>query len=199
MSDDDAYEELVARARAGDRQAFRVLVRRTYPPALRVAGRLLGDVGEAEDAVQEAYVQAWSSLGELRDPSSARAWILACVRNVALTRARGRRRRRARIRVADSPEELERLATLLTSDEPLPDDMAAAQQLGRTVWRLVDELDDKYRLPLLLRAVDGMSYDELTEVLGVNKATVATRLRRARQQLGSRLEQTLGIEIKVPA
>lgn len=199
MSDDDAYEELVTKARAGDRQAFRVLVRRTYPPALRVAGRLLGDLGEAEDAVQEAYVQAWSSLDELRDPSSARAWILACVRNVALTRARGRRRRRARIRVAESPDELERLATLLTSDEPLPEDVAAAEQLGRTVWQLVDELDEKYRLPLLLRAVDGMSYEELSDVLGVPTPTVATRLRRARQRLAARLEQTLGIEVKVPA
>ncbi len=199
MPDDDAYEELVERARAGDRQAFRVLVRRTYRPALRVAGRLLGDLGEAEDAVQEAYVQAWSGLDELRDPSAARSWILAYVRNVALTRARGPRRRRARIRVAEGPAELERLATLLTSDEPLPEDASAAAELGRAVWRLVDELDDKYRVPLLLRAVDGMSYDELAEVLGLTKATVATRLRRARQRLATRLEETLGIEVKVSA
>ncbi len=199
MPDDAEYAELVKRARAGDRQAFRVLVHRSYVPALRVAGRILRDVGEAEDAVQEAFVQAWRSLPELREDSSARAWILAIVRNVALTRGRSSRRRQARIRIAESPADLERLASLLTSSEPLPEDAAAAAELGRAVWRLVDELEDIYRLPLLLRAVDGMSYEDLAEVFGVPTATVATRLRRARQQLAVRLRQTLGIDVKVSA
>jgi RNA polymerase sigma-70 factor (ECF subfamily) len=183
--------QLARRAKAGDRSAFRALVEQTHRAAYRVALRTLGDVAEAEDAVQEAYLRVWNGRDTLRDPEAVHAWIYGTVRNVASKRARSRARRGAHEIVGD-PQALQELARYLVCEQPGPEQIAAGSQLREVMMKLLDELDEKHRVVLLLRAADGMSYDELSETLGVPVGTVESRLHRARHKLLDKLERALG-------
>lgn len=190
--------QLAKRVRAGDRSAFRTLVERTHVVAYRLALRIVGDRAETEDALQEAYLRAWNGREGLRDPAAARAWVYSIVRHVAQNRVRGRSRREAR-EVHGDPEQLRRLAEFLGSEDTSPEQRAVASQMGEVVMEVILTLKDKHRVVLLLRAVDGMSYDELSETLGVPVGTVESRLHRARQELGKKLERRLGARLEVPA
>jgi RNA polymerase sigma-70 factor (ECF subfamily) len=184
-------EQASTPAEADERSAFRALVQRTHVVAFRVALRMLGDATEAEDALQEAYLRAWNGRATLRDPVAAPAWIFGIVRNVASNRARGRSRRKGHEVIADA-DTLHRLAEYLACERPGPEQEAAGSQMQAVVMRLVQQLDERYRVILMLRVVDGMSYDELAETLGVPAGTVESRLHRARQQLDKKLERALG-------
>jgi RNA polymerase sigma-70 factor (ECF subfamily) len=188
------WVQLAERVKAGDRSAFRTLVDRTHVVAYRLALRTLGDVAEAEDVLQDAYLRAWMRREALRDPAAAPAWIYGIVRNVASTRARSRFRRGAREVIGD-PAQLQQLATFL-ADLPSPEQQAGLSRLGEVVMQVIGQLREKHRVVLLLRAVDGMSYDELSEMLGVPVGTVESRLHRARQHLAKKL-RALGVESEV--
>jgi len=192
INDGDTLEELASRAAEGDREAFRTLVDRTQAGAYRLALRIVGNSAEAEDVVQDSYLRAWNGLGRLRDGRAVRGWIYAIVRNVASTQARARAQRDAR-HVELEVDGMDELARTLAAHEPLPDEVAVASQLRSTVRKLVGQLKEKYRVPLLLRMVDGMSYGELSDALGIPIGTVESRLFRARQQLGKKLEQGLRV------
>lgn len=185
------FAELTRRARAGDRSAFRSIVEATHLTAFRVALRTLGDAAEAEDVLQEAYLLAWSNRDSLRDPAATRAWIHGITRNLALNRARGRARRSAH-EVTSDPDLMHRLSDYLASEQPNPEHVAVGSQLRALVLNLVAELDEKYRVVLLLRTIDGMSYDELAEALGIPVGTVESRLHRARAKLLEKVERALG-------
>jgi RNA polymerase sigma-70 factor, ECF subfamily len=185
------WAELARRARSGDRSAFRTIVERTHVAAFRVALRTLGDAAEAEDTLQEAYLLAWNERERLRDPVAARAWIYGIVRNLASNRARGRQRRAAHELVGDAVL-LQGLTDYLASEQPGPEHAAASAELRTVLLDLLARLDEKHRVVLLLRAVDGMSYDELAETLGVPVGTVESRIHRARAKLLEALERALG-------
>jgi RNA polymerase sigma-70 factor, ECF subfamily len=184
--------------KADERSAFRGLVERTHGVAFRVALRTLGDAAEAEDALQEAYLRAWNGRAALRDPVAAPAWIFGIVRNVASNRARARSRRKGH-EVTGDADTLRRLAEYLACERPGPEQNAADAQLREVVMAIVERLDERYRVVLLLRAVDGMSYDELAETLGIPIGTVESRLHRARQQVARKLERALGRAFEVSA
>lgn len=191
MNDD--WAQLAQRAGAGDRSAFRTLVERTQVVAYRVALRMLGSPAEAEDALQEAYLQIWNARTRLRDPDAVRGWMFAIVRNVASKRARARQRRRKREpQSVGATGDMDRLASYLAAESPGPEDVVAEAQLRATVMGLVDTLGEKHRVVLLLRVVDGMGYDEIAQSLGLPVGTVESRLHRARQLLGKKLERALG-------
>jgi RNA polymerase sigma-70 factor (ECF subfamily) len=175
-----------------------MLVERTHVIAFRLALRIVGDVAEAEDVLQQAYLRAWRRRGALRDPVAARAWIYGIVRSAASNRARGRRRR-ARYEVLGETDEVQRAAASLAAEDPSPEQQAELLQLGEVVMRVIGQLGDKHRVVLLLRVVDGMSYDELSETLGIPVGTVESRLHRARRQLSKELHRVLRTPSEVPA
>lgn len=184
MGDLPEDSELVSAAllaRAGDTAAFRRVVELTHARVYRLAFRLLGDAGDAEDVAQEAYVRAWRHIGGLRRPEVVLAWLCRIARNLAGDRRRGRPRE-----LALGLEELERT---MDEREQALDERLAGTQLANAVRAAVESLPDKHRVLLLLREVDGMSYEDIAQVLDLPVGTVESRLHRARKALARRLSR----------
>lgn len=192
-------ESLASRAASGDQAAFRSLVDKTHAIAYRVALRMLGRPDAAEDVVQETYIRTWQSLVKLRDRRAVLAFICRIARNVATDKLRKLGRRRIDSLDAQLGEGVGALVDSIADDGPTPDELVSSAQVQIAVRAVVDQLKDKHRIVLLLREVDGMSYDEISAVLGVPVGTVESRLHRARKELAQKLERLVRAQQKEAA
>jgi RNA polymerase sigma-70 factor (ECF subfamily) len=191
-NDVNELESLATRASSGDKEAFAALVEQTHSTAYRLALRLLaGDQAEAEDVVQETYIRAWKGLAKLRDHGAVVGWLCKVTRNVATDRIRHNKRRRADSLDRNVGADLGPLVDYIASDDPNPEEITASAQLQGAMAAVIAQLKEKHRVVLLLREVDGMSYEELAVALGVPIGTVESRLHRARRELAKKLERLL--------
>lgn len=176
----------------GHREAARHLITANNQRLFRAAWSILKDRGEAEDAVQAAYLSAFAAIGQFEGRSSLSTWLTRITVNEALGRLRSDRSRRERLQ-AEGVTVLEtyREKLMAGSDSPAPDAAAAREQLRRMLERAVAELPDAFRTVFVLREVEGLSGEETAEALRIPAATVKTRLLRARR----RLQQALAGEV----
>ncbi len=182
VTGDDAGARLRAAAdgaRAGDPEAFRALVEETHATVFRLAAALVSDRDEAADVTQEAYVRAWGRIGELRDGAAALGWLCRIARTVA------HERRRSWWRRIRAP--LDALAGEPAPRESDPDAAADAAERAGAVRAALAKLPEKHRVVLALRELEGMSYDEIADALGVPVGTVESRQHRARAALARAL------------
>jgi RNA polymerase sigma-70 factor, ECF subfamily len=179
-------EELVARVRAGETEPFELLMRRHNTRLYRIVRSVLRNEAEAEDVMQDAYVIGFTHLSQLSASGSFATWIRTIAFNEALRRAR-------RIRGSPFSE-----ADLNSIDPPSPSQSpeaaAGGAQLKAAMEQAIDALPDGYREVFMLRAVDGCSVADTAEVLGIEEATVKTRLFRARNRLQETLATWLDAE-----
>jgi RNA polymerase sigma-70 factor, ECF subfamily len=187
----DDLEILAKAAASGDPEAFRALVDATHATVYRVALRVVGDTDEAADVTQETFVRAWQKLASLREHAAVRGWLCRIARNLATDRTRWRARRKHRSLDEVGDEGLAPLVERLCSDDPGPEEQLASAQLGDALRRVLDGLSEKHRVVLLLREVDGMSYEEIAAALDCPVGTVESRLHRAREALARRLEKSV--------
>jgi RNA polymerase sigma factor (sigma-70 family) len=173
--------ELVAEALAGGRVAFGELIDRHRPRAVALARRLLHDPLEAEDVVQEALLQTYLRLDELRDPGRFGAWLCGIAANLAKMRLRAASRGLASLEELDGGRRVP--PGLLAAPDPTPEQAAEARELLRLVRAAVDVLPDGQRDVVLLHYVDGLSCQEIAALLGRSTGAVRVRLHRARSEL----------------
>jgi RNA polymerase sigma-70 factor, ECF subfamily len=176
--DDD---ELVARVRSGDRDAFGALVRRHQRAALRVAAVIGGSTEEANDIVQDAMVKVHRSIGTHRGSGSVRSWMLRVVANEAKNHVRSRVRRLGR----DDRATRRELRVAAGSDAA-----ALARLEHEDLARALGRLGSNDRAVLGCRFVADLSEEETATVLGVAKGTVKSRTSRALERLRTELEAT---------
>lgn len=162
---------LVARARAGDAQAFEELVRPLWPRAYRLALHFLQDPGLSEDIAQEAFVRAWMRMGQLRAEAAFSGWLLRIVANLA---------RNALARARETP--VEQLPGLCTVVLDLESGIAAREQRARLAAAL-SALRPQERLAVELVLRDELSYREAADILGMPMGSVKTLVHRARAKL----------------
>jgi RNA polymerase sigma-70 factor (ECF subfamily) len=160
----------VERARGGDLDAFEALVRQHGPAVYRVALRMLGDPADAEDAAQDAFLQAWRSLRSFRGESRFSTWMYRIVTNRCLNELA---RRRA----------LEPLEETAPSERPGPEQVAVARSELELLRKAVDELTPEQRAALVLREFEGCTYEEIADVLDISVSAVKSRLHRARAEI----------------
>ncbi|MDQ3985639.1 MAG: RNA polymerase sigma factor [Actinomycetota bacterium] len=174
--------ELVEKAKAGDVDAYAVLVERYQAVAHRVAFLIAGGSGDAEDAVQEAMVKAFYALGRFRAEAEFRPWILKIVANEAKNRRR-RAKRQADLALRVGEERA-------SGDAAPSPEVAALEEERRTgLLRAVNRLKEKDRTVVVLRYFMEMSEAETAEILGVAVGTVKSRLSRALGRLKAALEE----------
>jgi len=174
--------ETVARAQAGDVEAYADIVRTMQQNVFNVAMGVLSNQQEAEDMTQEVFVRVWRSLPTFRGDSAFGTWLYRITVNACLNR---QRKLGARLRRTDDAELLARLP----SAAPDPQDVAIQRERRERVWSLVEELPDKYRLVIILFYQQQLSYREISEVLSLPLGTVKAHLNRARTSLARRLRQ----------
>lgn len=182
----DELERSVVQALQGDGRAFATLIELSHARVYRLALYLMGDAAEAEDVTQEVYIRAWSRLEGLRQPAAVLPWLSRITRNVARDRLRWWKRRRV---ARDGNDRAPPLAEPPASAQPLPSEALLAAELGEAVRRATRALPEKLRVCLLLREVEGMSYEEIARLLEVPLGTAESRVHRARQALARRLER----------
>jgi len=184
--------ELIARAAAGDARGFEALMRRYNRMLFRTARAILRDDAEAEDALQEAYLQAYASLASFRAEAKLSTWLARIVANEALMRLR-KQTRRAEIVPMQSADAPEVEQVMDTDMDNAPDTRVARGEIRRLLEAQIDALPETYRTVFMLRAVEELSAEETAAVLEIPAATVRTRLFRARSLLREALAQKIDV------
>ncbi|MBD3177107.1 MAG: sigma-70 family RNA polymerase sigma factor [Armatimonadia bacterium] len=181
--------ELVRRSQGGDLAAFDQLVRRHEARAINVAYRTLGDLDAAHDAAQEAFVAAWRSLRKFKGQSAFGTWLYRILHNACLDHIK-RRKRRGEVSLDaaddDNPGPPEPADPALGPEGELDQD--ETQQL---VHKALARLPDHHRQLLILFDIQGMTYQEICDIVGLPMGTVKSRLNRARHALRRELEPLL--------
>ena len=175
--------DLIERSRAGDHDAFAVLVDRYRDRIYRLVYGLIRDADESEDVVQEVFVKAFFRLSSFRGNSAFYTWLYRVAVNTA-TDYRKKWRRRKGLSLEDGPSGSEGLA----DEGPRPERLAHGRELAERLEQALQSMPEKYRTMLVLREYEGLSYEELARVLNLAKGTVESRLFRARERLKALLE-----------
>lgn len=174
--------DLIASARAGDHEAFRLIFERYARPTLSFLYGLVGQRDLAEELTQETFVRAYRKLNELRDDSKFSTWLFGIGRNVAREALRARQREhKSFANDVDSVQEREDIASISPSDQLLGKELNIAM---RTALGLLDE--DK-RVVFTLKVFQQRSYQEIAEITGFSLAKVKTDLHRARGEMRRRI------------
>jgi RNA polymerase sigma-70 factor (ECF subfamily) len=175
--------ELARRVAAGDTAAFAALMRRHNRTLFRTARAVLRDDAEAEDALQEAYLQAYRSIGDFRSEAKLSTWLVRIVANEALMRLRKRARRAEILPLQPGISEAELNQIADTNMDDAPERSAQRAEMRRLLELEIDALPDDYRAVFVLRVVEELSVEETAAALGIPEPTVRSRLFRARSLL----------------
>ena len=178
---------LVARCAEGDEAACAALVDEHQRLVFQLAYHLLGDRDEAMDLSQDVFLRVFRTLPQFRGQSQLRTWIYRIVVNQARNRQRWWRRRH-RANQVSLDQHVETHGDF-AARQGGPDQVFARKELADRLWRALDALPFDQRTVLVLRELDGLSYDEIAYSLGVTLGTVKSRLTRARRALRSVLQE----------
>jgi len=181
----EAEEPVIEAIRGGDRYGFEEFVRRRNRWVRGVIFGVLGNRDCVDDVSQQVWTTVWQRIGELRDSRSWRPWLYRLARNAAVDAGRALTRRR---------NDLQRIATdkAERADSPAPDAKVVLEEQHREVLAAIQALPAIYREPFVLRHVNGWTYREIGEVMGLPIDTVETRLVRARRLLRESLKDRIG-------
>jgi RNA polymerase sigma-70 factor (ECF subfamily) len=189
----DADGTLLARILAGDNRAFSELMRKYNRRLYRVARSILRDDAEAEDALQDAYLQAYRALPAFRGDSALATWLTRIVMNAALARHRKAGRLAEVISLGgdlamdEDEHEEERAAALSLESAAQPERSASRAEARRLIEAKIDELPEAFRTVFMLRALEELNVEETATTLGIPEATVRSRYFRARAMLRAAL------------
>lgn len=176
----EAMAELVARAQAGDEQAFEDLVTATYVETYTLARRLTGNDDDARDVVQDAYLRAYRSLDRFRGEARFTTWLYRITANCASTHM-GRRRRHRHEELVDE------LVVVEARPDLDPSARAEASELRDRVAVALEDLPPKLRAVVVLRDVYDLPHEAIAAELGISESAAKVRLHRARRKLKDRL------------
>lgn len=176
-------DRLLERLRAGEARAFEEMVSAYQHRVFGVALRMLGNGAEAEDVAQETFLRAYRAIGGFRGEAKLSTWLYGIASRLCLNRLASGERRRTRL----GEETLARLA----GSEADPATRLEQSELEAALHRAIAELSDERRIVVVLRDVEGLSYEEIAAALDLEPGTVRSRLHRARMDLKDKLERFL--------
>ena len=183
-------QQLVDRVFKGDKHAFDLLVLRYQHRILGLIGRFIRDPAEVEDVAQEAFIKAYRALPKFRGDSAFYTWLYRIAINTAKNYmvARGRRPPATDVDVEDA-ELLENNALL--TDIGTPEANQEKDDLRRVINEAIEDLPEDLRTAFTLREFSGLSYEEITEIMGCPVGTVRSRIFRAREALDKKIRPLL--------
>lgn len=184
----NSTEELVARARAGDEEAFRLIFDRYSRPVLCFIFDMVGDRALAEDLAQETFVRAFRGLGGLREETKLSTWLFAIAKNCAREQLRSRRRNEGNVELDAEP------AFELRDHGQTPSGALLDKELNGVIQTALQKLDEDKRTVFTLKVLQQRSYEEIAEITGFSVGKLKTDLHRARAEMRRRIGPYLGGE-----
>ncbi len=193
MGEREADLVLVERVQSGDREVFSLLVSKYQRRLLRLVMRFVRDSAEAEDVTQEAFIKAYRALSGFRGESAFYTWLYRIGVNTAKTWliTHGRRVPTVSDLAGDKDETEGAEDGGLLRDDNTPDRVLMSRQIGETVNLAMDALPDDLRTAISLREIDGLTYEEIAQVMDCPIGTVRSRIFRAREAIASQLRPLL--------
>ena len=184
LAGDESDQQLVARVQSGDKRAFEVLVLKYQHRIYSLISRFVRDSDEVQDVAQEAFIKAYRALGSFRGDSAFYTWLYRIAINTAKNYlvSRSRRPRGVDLGIEDA-EQLEVAASL--RDIAGPEALLMTEELEQAVNTAIRNLPDDLRTALTLREFEGLSYEEIAEVMACPVGTVRSRIFRAREAVDS--------------
>jgi len=191
MTDRDIDQKLVERVQRGEKAAFDLLVSKYQRKIFRLLSRLVRDPAEVEDVAQEAFIKAYRALPNFRGDSAFYTWLYRIAINTAKNHLVSQGRRaptttEVDIEEAETFDDGEHLRDLNT-----PDSMLLSKQVGEAVNRAIDHLPEDLRTAIVLREIEGLSYEEIAESMNCPIGTVRSRIFRAREAIAQELKPIL--------
>lgn len=181
--------ELVARALEGSEDAFRELVLRYQKPVFSLILRMIRDRALADDLAQESFVKAYRALASFDSRRKFSSWLFKIAHNSTIDHLR-----RAKIPTQPLEDDASEGRSLVEAVEDdsirSPEDLARSSELGQALEHAISGLRPDYRAVMLLRFVQGFSYQEISEITGLALGTVKTNIHRARKELATQLEES---------
>ncbi len=195
-SPEDTDQQLVARTVAGDQRAYELLVIKYQRRIQRLIGRMVRDVDLVEDIAQETFIRAYRALHQFRGDAQFYTWLYRIAVNTAKKALMGLKRNpvvtESALRNAsdDDDDETYRLQNELTTEET-PETVLAAKEIASAVNAAMDALSEDLRQAVTLREIEGLSYEEIAEMMSCPIGTVRSRIFRAREVISARVRPLL--------
>ena len=195
MATSDGDQQLVERAQKGDTRAFDLLVLKYQGRVANLVSRYVSNAAEVEDVTQEAFIKAYRALPKFRGDSAFYTWLYRIAANAAKNHLVALARRPSSDQVIDEAEQFDLPGKL--KDHESPDAVLMGMELEQAVNSAIDGLPDELKAALTLREFEGLSYEEIAEILSCPIGTVRSRIFRAREAVDQRVEEQLGGESRL--
>ncbi len=184
-------EEIVKDCKKGDREAFDMLVGMYQSKVINLAYSLLSSREDAYDAAQEVFIRVYRSIDSFREKSSLSTWIYRITANICSDMLRKRQRSIRTISVSGVYEDDEDKELELRDNAPTPEEYAQANEKQKAVMDALASMKYEYREIITLFDIEGMNYEEISNILKIPTGTVKSRLNRARLALRKKLSENI--------
>jgi RNA polymerase sigma-70 factor, ECF subfamily len=190
--DREIDQQLVERAQKGDKRAFELLVMKYQRKLGRLLSRMVRDAAEIDDITQESFIKAYRALPQFRGESAFYTWLYRIAVNTAKNylMAKGKREVATSDMVDEDGEGMEDV--LMPHDIATPDAELQTKQIAKAVNETVDALPEELRTAITLREIEGLSYEEIAQMMDCPIGTVRSRIFRAREAIAEKIRPMLG-------
>ena len=189
-------KELLKKCRQGDRDAFNILVQTYQRQVINLAYGMLSDTEDATDAAQEVFIKIYRNIDRFEGKSSLSTWIYRITSNVCKDFLRKRTRTIQSVSIYESSEDDDDRPMEIKDSSPTPQEHMEITETQREVRKALDELPEEYKSVIVMYDLEGLSYDEISNVLQCPVGTIKSRLNRARKALKKNLSEKRELFLK---
>ena len=189
-------KELLKKCRQGDRDAFNILVQTYQRQVINLAYGMLSDTEDATDAAQEVFIKVYRNIDRFEGKSSLSTWIYRITSNVCKDFLRKRTRTIQSVSIYESSEDDDDRPMEIKDSSPTPQEHMEITETQREVRKALDELPEEYKSVFVMYDLEGLSYDDISNVLQCPVGTIKSRLNRARKALKKNLSEKRELFLK---